>query len=288
MNWEGALDTYLAFLRTIRSPHTVRAYNADLRPLAKLLSEFPFTTETVRGHLRDVGGTPRTRARKLSAIRSWVQHLISQGDISTDPTDGLSAPLKRKSLPRALNETQVTALLDAQPNDKHATRDQAILELLYASGLRVSEVVRLELRQLDLDARQATVLGKGNKERIVLLNLSASDAIRSYLAERPSSEEPQVFVSKSGRPLNPRAVQRIIHARALAVGLDPKTSPHTLRHSFATHLLDRGADLKTVQQLLGHESLATTQVYTHVSVERLRDAVRTAHPRAKQEPTEPS
>lgn len=281
------IQEFLDHLAVRRSPHTVRSYGTDLAQLAEhLKGEFDLAPERLRAYLRRFGTTPVTRARKLSALRAFVRYLKRAGHLDSDPTEVLEAPIRRKRLPKALTQAQAEALLDQPIEGRTPRRDRALLELMYAAGLRASETVSLNLRQIDLKERAVRVHGKGNKERIALFGKTCARAINEYLeAERvaPKTGDP-LFTNPKGGRLSSRSVQTVVKKWALAAGLPPDTSPHTLRHSFATHLLDNGADLKTVQQLLGHESLATTQVYTHVSLERLRKSVETAHPRST--PTE--
>jgi integrase/recombinase XerC len=204
--------------------------------------------------------------------------LIEVGVLSGDPSVGIEAPIKRTRLPKDISPEQADALVDAEMGDT-PLRDQAVLELLYGAGLRASEVVAANLVDLDLNSRMLKVRGKGRKERIVVFGQPAAEAIERYMGAERAVGEP-LFSGRCGR-LSTRTVQRIVERRRAMLGLPADTSPHSLRHSFATHLLNGGADLKTVQQLLGHESLGTTQVYTSVSVERLRDVIAKKHPRGK-------
>lgn len=281
MNLDDHIQGFVTFLSARKSVSTVRAYRADLTQLSEFTSNaFEFDTETLRAYLRQYGSTPVTRARKLSTLRTFAKYLKSNKVIERDPTEPLEAPFKRKKLPKSLNIPQASDLLDQEDVGKSPKRDRAILELMYASGLRVAEVVSLDRNSLDLAEMRTQVVGKGNKERIVFFGKSAKEALLEYIhGERvePAINNP-LFTNRQGGRLTTRSVQKIVKRWALQAGLPPETSPHTLRHSFATHLLDGGADLKTVQQLLGHSSLATTQIYTHVSIERLHDAVNSAHP----------
>jgi len=282
--FRGWIEGFLGWLAATRAPATVKTYRATLEQLySHTQGRADVSTETLRHYLRQVGGDPATRARRLSALRQFVRYLRETERLVEDTTEPLDAPLRRRRLPKALNQHQADALLSACPPSKFPTRDAAMLELMYAAGLRVSEVVSLNRRDLDLGAGRFRVVGKGNKERTCLFGPTAAEALRTYLAsERIAGllpDEP-VFTGPGGHRLNVRAIRTIVKRWARAVGLPETVSPHTLRHSFATHLLDGGADLKSVQQLLGHASLATTQIYTHVSIDRLREAVRRAHPRA--------
>ncbi|HVL40281.1 MAG TPA: tyrosine recombinase XerC [Fimbriimonadaceae bacterium] len=274
------IQSFLDQLAARRSPHTVRSYGTDLAQLAgSLEGQFDLSPAKLRSYLRKYGASPVTRARKLSSLRTFVKYLKAIGRLDHDPTDVLEAPIRRKRLPKALSRQQAGEMLDQLDVGKSPVRDRALLELMYAAGLRASEVVGVRQQDLDLQARCVTVHGKGNKQRITLFGSTCAAALRDYLhGERTPGEF--LFTNRQGRSITTRTVQNIVKRWARAAGLPPNVSPHTLRHSFATHLLDGGADLKSVQQLLGHESLATTQVYTHVSVERLRKTIEEAHPKA--------
>ncbi len=272
---DEAIEGFLAHLAARRAANTVRAYAADLAPLRT--GEFPLTTERLRLLLRAEAPHPATRARKLSSLRAFCRWAIGQGLMTDDPTVRLEPPIRRRPLPRGVSAPEAADLMAVAVS----ARDRALLELLYGAGLRVSEASGLDLHDLDLEARTARVRGKGAKERMVVFGEPCRRALVDYLAERvvPSSGAP-FFTNARGGRLTVRSMHTAVTHAAGAAGL-PALSPHGLRHSFATHLLDGGADLKSVQQLLGHEDLATTQVYTHVSVERLRAAVSSAHPRAR-------
>lgn len=281
---DAAIQRFLDHLAARRSGHTVKSYGADLSQLAiHLEGRFDLTTSTLQTYLRAYGGSPATRARKLSTLRSFCRFLKREGAITGDPTEPLEAPIRRKTLPKALSRDQTKDLLEADFETRSPLRDAALLELMYAAGLRVSEAVGVNLSDLDLRDGSIKVRGKGNKERISLFGEPCAKALRAYVEHErviPSQGEP-IFTNPQGGRLSTRTAHRIVRRWAREAGLPPEVSPHTLRHSFATHLLDGGADLKSVQQLLGHESLATTQIYTHISIERLKDAVEKAHPRAK-------
>lgn len=277
------IQNFLDHLRARRSEATVRAYGADLAQLAEITDgAFEFDTETLRRYLRKFGSTPRTRARKLSTLRSFAKYLRTSQVISRDPTEPLEAPFRRRNLPKSLNQPQTFELLDQGDVGRTPKRDRAILELIYSAGLRAAETVGLDLRDVDFKENSVRVVGKGDKERIAFFGSTATQALNDYIeSERtlPVATD-ALFTNDKGGRLTTRTVQKIVKRWALAVGLPPDTSPHTLRHTFATHLLDGGADLKTVQQLLGHSSLATTQIYTHVSIERLHETVQKAHPKS--------
>lgn len=278
------IQRFLDWLAVRRSANTVRSYGADLAQLAQLTDgEADLSTDRLRQFLRTYGTTPATRARKLSTVRSFCRFLKSAGLLDRDPTEPLEAPVKRRRLPKALSLQQTTEMLDREAPGRTPMRDRALLELMYAAGLRVSEVVGLDLSQVDMANRCVLVRGKGNKERVALFGRTCETALQDYLAaERvPPRDGLPLFTNPMGGRLSSRSVHTVVKKWARLSGLPPETSPHTLRHTFATHLLDGGADLKSVQQLLGHESLATTQIYTHVSIERLKEAVAKSHPRSQ-------
>lgn len=285
MSLDEAIQAFLDHLAARRSPHTVRSYGSDLAQLSSFLAgEFDLDPGRLRLYLRKFGSTPVTRARKLSSLRSFVKYLKQTGRLDHDPTEALEAPIRRKSLPKALSEEQTGELLDQPEAGRTPRRDRALLELMYAAGLRASEVVGIDLGDVDYAESAVLVRGKGNKERIALFGGACAHALRDYVEQErttPTAGAP-LFTNDKGRRLTSRTVQNVVKRWARWAGLSPEVSPHTLRHSFATHLLDHGADLKSVQQLLGHESLATTQIYTHLSIERLRKTVEDAHPRSEE------
>lgn len=298
LSLDQAIQRFLDHLAARRGSLTVKSYGADLGQLAAFvelkvesgelkggegLGVSLLTPELLQGYLRAYGGSPATRARKLSALRAFTRFLRKEGLIEHDPTEPLEAPIRRKRLPKALSKEQTKNLLEGEPDSPSPKRDAALLELMYAAGLRVSEAVGANLGDFDLRDGSLRVRGKGNKERIALFGEPCRRAILAYVeGERfPPAEGDPLFTNAQGQRITARTAHRIVRRWALEAGLPPEVSPHTLRHSFATHLLDGGADLKSVQQLLGHESLATTQIYTHISIERLKDAVEKAHPRAR-------
>lgn len=281
---EALIQGFLAQIKVRRAEQTHRAYESDLNQLLKFAGGgAQLDTELLRSYLRTYGKTPATRARKLSTLRTFCGYLHRNGHIPTDPTEGLQAPIKRKRLPKALSALETSDLLDQTPPSQTPKRDLALLELLYSAGLRASEVVGLNMDQLDLAGGSVRVLGKGSKERIALFGAACAEALNGYIEHervQPKQGSP-VFTNPRGGRLSSRSLQNIVKRWARSAGLPESVSPHALRHSFATHLLDGGADLKSVQQLLGHASLATTQVYTQVSMERLKGTVAKAHPRSK-------
>jgi integrase/recombinase XerC len=281
---DGWIQSFLDHLEAGRSKATVKAYGSDLAQLSLMLSgHADLTPELLRRYLRTYAPNPTTRARKLATLRAFVRFLIETEKITADPTELLEAPIRRRQLPKALSQHQAELLLDQDPVGKTPLRDLAILELAYGAGLRAAEVAGVKTTDLELGEGTVKVFGKGSKERVAVFGDACRDALTQYLdGERVEPDKGYaLFTNAHGKPLTTRTVQNVIKRWARAAGLPDDVSPHTLRHSFATHLLDGGADLKTVQQLLGHENIATTQVYTHVSIERLREAVEKAHPKSK-------
>jgi integrase/recombinase XerC len=283
------------------SPHTCRAYETDLRQFEDYLTEreagdeaglLSVSRDDVRsflGHLSGKGFGRRSIARKLSSLRTFFAFLCRTGRFGQNPAHQVRPPKQDKTLPVHLDVSQAARAMEAPPpNTLLGLRDRAILELLYSSGIRLRELSGLTLGALDLDEGIARVLGKGGKERIVPIGGRAREALQDYLARRPEllgadapdSSRNRVFLSRTGRPLSPSGVQDRVRRHLAEVSGGRQLGPHVLRHSFATHLLDAGADLNAVKEMLGHASLSTTQVYTHVSVERLKKAYRQAHPRA--------
>jgi integrase/recombinase XerC len=281
------------------SPLTVKSYREDLTQAVdffrtKLGVESPrpgqLNTRLVRAYLawlHEQGYAKSTVARRLAAVRSWCRFLCRQGVFKTSPADGLRGPRQDRKLPHFVQRDDMTRLLEAPPaGEPLGVRDRAILETLYSAGLRVSELTGLNVEDVDLDGGCATVRGKGRRERLALLGPQAVAALRLWLAQRSviaarrSRPQPALFLNRSATRLSSRSVGRMLEKYLALAGLDPRTSPHTLRHSFATHLLDAGADIRSVQELLGHRSLSTTQIYTHVTTQRLRESYHQAHPRA--------
>ena len=244
---DNQIQKFLDHLRARRSEATVRAYGADLNQLASFTEgAFDFETETLRKYLRKNGGSPRTRARKLSTIRSFAKYLRSTQVIDRDPTEPLEAPFRRRNLPKSLNRPQTTNLLDQQNVGRTPKRDRAILELIYSAGLRSAEAISLDKQDLNFKDSSIRVIGKGDKERIAFFGSTATLALKEYIeSERTAAKvDDALFTNDKGIRLTTRTVQKIVKRWALAVGLPPDTSPHTLRHTFATHLLD--GDRKSV------------------------------------------
>jgi len=231
--------------------------------------------------------TKSTTARKLATLRSFYKFLIRRGVVSVNPLSTIRTPKQEKRLPKCLDLEQVQKLLEAPGEaDLLSSRDKAMLEVLYSSGIRVSELVELEMGDLDLQEGVLRVRGKGRKDRLTPIGSQAIKAVQHYFemrAHEPKCQGPEanhVFLNKHGETLSTRSVRRKLDKYLVLAGLDPGISPHTLRHSFATHLLNNGADLRSVQELLGHQSLSTTQIYTHLSTSRMKEVYDSAHPRA--------
>ncbi len=293
---------FLAYLELERglSRNTLDAYRSDLLQLGEYLDRVhtdplaasgpvlsEFVTELADGHDGRKPAAPATLQRKIACMRSFYRYLRREGVLETDPTTELHPPRSRAKLPRVLSRDQVLSLL-AQPqgNSPAALRDRALLETMYACGLRASEAISLKLGDIDFEGGVLIARGKGSKERIVPVGSTARDTLRLYLEHgRPKfvgiKEELHVFVNQRGHALSRQGLYKIVQTHARSAGLDSSMSPHTLRHTFATHLLAGGCDLRSLQEMLGHADIGTTQVYTHLSAERLREVYFDAHPRAK-------
>jgi integrase/recombinase XerD len=285
-------ERYLLLLAARGSPRTVEAYRRDLTALREFRGG-PAGDATVEdlerwlASMRADGLAPTTLARRLSAVRSYFRHLVLIGTRTDNPAAEIKLPRRGRRLPRALSPGETERLIDAATGTTpRLLRDRALVELLYGAGLRVSEAVGLEKRALDVEERIVRVLGKGDKERIVPLGRPAADAVRRYLAlGRPHLDRryrPELFLNARGGPLTRAGAFLILRRLAVKAGLDPgRVHPHLLRHSFATHLLEGGADLRSVQEMLGHADLGTTERYTHVSDWRRREVYFQAHPHAR-------
>jgi integrase/recombinase XerD len=286
------LEGFLALLATRRAPRTVEAYRRDLVHIGEQLGKpiASATTDDLQmylAQLRSDGLAPSTISRRISAVRAFYVHQVLLGARADNPAAELDSPRRRPKLPRTLSPRETELLIQAATGTTpRAMRDAALVELLYGGGLRVSEAVGLERAAVDLDERLVRCIGKGNKERIVPIGRAAAEAVRRYLAHgRPYLDRrlrPELFLNARGGPLTRAGAFLIVRRLAEKAGLDPeRVHPHLLRHSFATHLLEGGADLRSVQEMLGHADLATTQIYTHVSDRRRREAYFQAHPHAR-------
>jgi integrase/recombinase XerD len=297
---EKALDAdvegFLALLATRRAPKTVEAYRRDLSALHAWLDRplREITVEQLEHHiaeLRAAGRSPSTIARRVAAVRSFFRHQALLGARTDNPAAELELPRRRRTLPRTLSPAEAERLVEAASGTTpRMLRDRALVELLYGAGLRVTEAVSLHKSSVDLEARLVRCLGKGSKERVVPIGRQATQALRRYLVRgRPYLDvrhRPERFLNAKGGGLTRAGAFLILRRLAGKAGLEPeRVHPHLLRHSFATHLLEGGADLRSVQEMLGHADLATTELYTHVSDRRRRELYFQAHPHARRKTT---
>jgi integrase/recombinase XerC len=291
----AATASFLRHLERERnaSPHTLRAYGRDLAQftdyLEGALGRAPRPEDVdpvlIRGFLARLhqrGLRKVSSARKLAGLRTFFRYLCREGRLQKNPARVILSPRLEKRIPSVLEEGQVEQLLDVPGDGEAAARARAVLELLYATGIRCAELVALDTGEIDLEARMVRVLGKGRKERVVLFGSRAREALRAWLRVRAGlrPKTDAVFVNARGDRLSDRGVRALVSRRVKQVALQRRCSPHTLRHSFATHLLTRGADLRAIQELLGHASLSTTQRYTHVDTRHLLEVYKKTHPRA--------
>ncbi len=297
---QTAIKSFERHLRNERnaSPLTLKSYAEDFASLqdyfADRVGHLPappqVTVEMLRGYvayLHDCGYARTTIARRLASLRSFFRFCCREEITATNPAKALRTPRVGRKLPHFLTSTQIASLLEAPPaNTPMGLRDRGMFEVLYSGGLRVAELVALDVRDWDRDAGILRVLGKGRKERIAPVGSHATRALTRWCEVRQpdpaivQQDEDPLFLNRFGRRLTTRSIGRLLEGYLKQTGLDSVTSPHTLRHSFATHLLDGGADLRSVQELLGHKSLTTTQIYTHVSTRRMREAYEQSHPHA--------
>jgi integrase/recombinase XerC len=309
-NFAPLVKQFLDYLKLEKhfSDYTIKSYGADLIQFAQFLAgeigqrqpapgqnadeqHIRCDTLTIREYLNYLYAqnyTKSTTARKLATLRSFYKFLVRRGSVSANPLSTI--PKQEKRLPKCLDLEQVQKLLEAPGDgDLLSARDRAMLEVLYSSGIRVSELVELEMADLDLQEGVLRVRGKGRKDRLTPIGSQAIKALQRYFELRSVDSRCQgpqshrVFLNKHGDSLSTRSVRRKLDKYLLSAGLDPGISPHTLRHSFATHLLNNGADLRSVQELLGHQSLSTTQIYTHLTTQRMKEVYDQAHPRGKED-----
>ena len=289
---DAAVSGFLALLAARAAPRTVDAYGRDLADFASFLGRSPAsaTSDDVQAWLADLrarGQASSSIGRRAAAARSFFRHLVLTGARPDNPGADVALPRRRARLPRSLSRAEVERLLEAaNGTEPRLLRDRALVELLYGAGLRVSEAVALERAGVDLEGRLVRCVGKGEKERIVPLGREAAAALRRYLARgRPFLDRrhrPELFLNAQGGALTRAGAFLVLRRLAVKAGLDPtRVHPHLLRHSFATHLLEGGADLRSVQEMLGHADLGTTEIYTHVSDGRRRDTFFRAHPHAR-------
>ena len=286
----NSIELFIDYLSIERglSPNTLQAYRRDLCQFRDWLKkEFLQVDSALIGNylatLREKGNKSRTLNRKLSVVRMFYKFLYTEGKIDHNPVEGVSSPRLGRKIPSFLSEKEVEALLEASSVDEqYGSRDRAILEVVYGAGLRISELVNLNLTDLNLKGGWVKVLGKGSKERIVPLGREACRWVRIYLRKRriETTDKLSLFCNRYGKRLSRQACWKITKKYSQKSGITKKISPHTLRHSFATHLLSRDADLRFVQELLGHTNISTTQIYTHITQERLKKVYKKYHPRA--------
>ncbi len=293
----SGIDGFLGHLRNERrlSPHTVLAYHRDLQTLVQYCTRKGLAdwARLDHGHIREYaaaehrgGIDPRSVQRRLSAIRSFYEYLRREKLAPRNPAQGVSAPKTAKRLPAALDADQMARLLEFRASDSLGSRDKALMELLYSSGLRLAELLALDLTDIDLADATVRVTGKGSKTRIVPVGRLAVQAIRAWLNERAAvarAGQTALFVGRGGRRLGPRAVQLRVDAWARRQGIEVHVHPHMFRHSFASHLLESSQNLRGVQELLGHSDIGTTQIYTHLDFQHLAKVYDAAHPRAKRQ-----
>jgi integrase/recombinase XerD len=294
--YDEQLNEFLTFLRVERglAKNTVKSYRYDLEQYVSYLKDkgliFPEANQGVifsfLDYQRRQNCSARTRSRKLAAIRSLYRFLLQEGQVAADPTENLTTPKLEKNLPRVLSEQDIDLLL-SQPNPGTVIglRDKAMLELLYASGMRVSEMLGLDTEHLNLDLGFVRCLGKGSRERLIPIGEVACRCLREYLSRsrlklRKKNFERAVFLNNHGRRLTRQGFWKILKGYAGKSDIKKEITPHVLRHSFATHLLENGADLRAVQEMLGHADISTTQIYTHLSQGKLREVYEKSHPRS--------
>ena len=284
-------NDYRNYLRLERrmSPNTVASYCHDVESFLEFVACQPreVTSEDITSYLGrkvDEGLSKRSSARLLSSLRSFFSWCVEEGEIKDNPCDRVDSPKLGKYLPEVLSVDEVTAIIDSVDLGKTGgLRDRAILEVLYGCGLRVSELSSLKMSKVFLDDGFVKVIGKGNKQRLVPLGEMAADAIRAYLPVRPvpaaAAYEDYLFLNRFGKPLSRVSIFNMVKTQAMAAGVNKEISPHTFRHSFATHLIENGADLRIVQEMLGHESILTTEIYTHVDSSTWHRSILEHHPR---------
>lgn len=284
--------SYISVERNL-SPRTIREYEADLNIFLEFFKPYfeqELTLENLEERsIRDFLAylkmehhyTAKSLNRKIAALRSYFKYLEDEKIIPRSPMGGIKSAKLEKHLPRVLSESEVRDLLEAPVvlNNDKGLRDKAVLEILYATGIRISELVGLNLESLDMENLTMRVRGKGSKDRLVLFNEAAAKAIEAYLAVRPNIYSNALFLGRGQKRMSRRTVEHIFEEYLKRAGIHKSASPHTLRHSFATHMLEGGSDLMTIKELLGHENLSTTQIYTNISLQHIRETYRKSHPR---------
>jgi len=288
----SSLDEYLRYLMDVRqmSEHTINNYRRDLQRFIAFLEQQKVRSwdKVDAGHIRFFSAylkrqnlASKSIQRNLSACRSLFSHLNKEGKCKTNPAQAVSAPKADRKLPGTFDADQINSLLDFTPEEWIEYRDKAIMELFYSSGLRLSELVSLNINDLDLRSGQLVVTGKGQKKRALPIGRHAISAINAWLEQRPPNAENALFTTQQGQRLQQRSIQQRLKHWATRQGLSGNLHPHKLRHSFASHMLESSSDLRAVQELLGHEDISTTQIYTHLDFQHLAQVYDNAHPRAK-------
>lgn len=286
-----SLKDYRYYLKVERamSPHTVASYSSDLKSFIQWSANEDLsdvTTEDILAYLEAIQVSKRSQARILSSLKSYFGYLVIEGEIEKNPCDGVDSPKLGRYLPAVLSVEEVTAILDSvEISSWIDLRDKAILEVLYGCGLRVSELTSLKISDIYFKEEFIRIVGKGDKERLVPLGEVAAESISAFLQVRPEAESSEysdvLFLNKFGKSLSRVSVFNMIKSKAARAGIEKEISPHTFRHSFATHLIENGADLRVVQEMLGHESILTTEIYTHIDSETWHSNILENHPLAK-------
>ncbi len=294
-------EAYIAYLQKVRqySPHTIRAYESDIKRYVlwvkrEGLEPLTLTHLDVRGYLFELkmgGSAPKTIARNLSSIKQLYAWLEGEGHIEVDPCSTLTSPKLARLLPHVIAEGDMQRFLDTCSTDSFEDmRDLALFECMYATGARISEISALNVEDIDFGQGQVKLFGKGSKERLVPLHKTALQALDSYIKEQRAQvmqttgsieDSAALFVTDKAKRMSTGQIRHAFHTRRALAGISPEFTPHAIRHAFATHLIEGGADLRSVQEMLGHESLSTTQIYTHLSIDKLKSQARLAHPRAE-------
>ncbi len=292
-------EQYLAYLQKVRqySQHTIRAYESDIKHYLlwvkrEGLNPLSLTHLDVRGYLFELkmsGSAPKTIARNLSSIKQFYAWLEGEGHIDSDPCTTLTSPKLARLLPHVITEGDMNRFLATCSTDSFEdVRDLAMFECMYATGARISEISSLNIEDIDFNMGQIKLFGKGSKQRLVPIYKRALSALKTYIdtyrinvLDETSQDSSALFLTKHGKRMNTGQIREAFHMRRALAGISPEFTPHAIRHAFATHLLEGGADLRSVQEMLGHESLSTTQIYTHLSIDKLKSQARLAHPRAE-------
>lgn len=285
---KALVNDFLDYLKQARnaSGHTIRAYRQDLEKFAAFAGQdFPakITYKIIRHYLaacQQQQLQSATIGRRLASIKAFYRYLKRKNILNTNPAYGVQTPKQAKLLPKFLDQATMVALLEAPDESWRGKRDRALLEIIYSTGIRLSELEQLQLTDIDFKSRLVRVMGKRRKQRLIPIGRPALQALRAYLNDRPPVQPGVLFQNKQGGALSGRSIERLFNKYIKQVCAQQGVSPHSLRHSFATHLLNNGADLRAVQELLGHVNLNTTQIYTHVTTEKLKAAYKKAHPRA--------